>query len=74
MLRNMELTKMHRAITSEIVERADTLAKAMRPIVAAYRASADPGTSDLDREQPFNITVTLGALRDASIALAKWET
>lgn len=40
-----------------------TLRKAVKPIIAAYVKKVDPGTSDLDDEQPFHITVTLGDLR-----------
>lgn len=44
----------------------DALREALEPFVYAYLKAADPGTSDLDNEQPFHITVPLGACRRAS--------
>ena len=43
------------------------LAEALRPIAAAY--PNDPGTSDLDNEQP--VTITLGDVRKVWAALAR---
>jgi len=48
---------------------ATLLEDAFRPIVEAYLKQVDPGTSDLDNEQPFHITVPLGDLRRAHLAL-----
>lgn len=41
------------------------LLRAMQPFVEAYAAKDNPGWSDLDNEQPINISVTLGDLRRA---------
>ena len=45
------------------------LVKAARAICDEFDRRSDPGTSDLDREQPFHITVSLGVLRDMQSAL-----
>jgi len=46
----------------------DQLLTAIAPFAKAYEAAIDPGTSDLDNEQPFHLTVDLGACRKALIA------
>ena len=43
---------------------------ALRPFVADFDRQSDPGTSDLDNEQPMNIRVSLGDCRRARLALA----
>lgn len=48
------------------------LAKVARKFLDAFHE--DPGHSDLDREQPINITVTLGDLRDLRFALYEAES
>lgn len=44
------------------------LVRAMKPFVEAYMRGDNPGWSDLDNEQPINISVTLGDLRRAMSA------
>lgn len=46
------------------------LADALRPFVDAFAKVTNPGDSDLDDEQPYHITVTLGDLRRARRVLA----
>lgn len=50
-----------------VVKQRDALANALRIITAAY--PDDPGTSDLDNEQP--VTITLGDIRRVWAALAR---
>lgn len=46
-----------------------SLLKAAKAIATEFDRRSDPGTSDLDREQPFHITIPLGVLRDLRAAL-----
>lgn len=46
-----------------------SLQQAAKAICDEFDRRSDPGTSDLDREQPFHITTTLGVLRDLRGAL-----
>lgn len=45
--------------------REKRLLEALKPFVDAFLAKTIPGDSDLDNEQPYHITVTLGDLRRA---------
>lgn len=51
------------ATANRIADRLIELREAVLPILIAYRASDNPGNSDLDNEQPYHLTVTLGDLR-----------
>lgn len=51
-----------------IKQERDWLFAAIAPFAAAYEAASDPGTSDLDNEQPFHLTVDLGDCRAALAA------
>lgn len=44
-------------------DRIEDLEIALRPFVEAFAKVTNPGDSDLDNEQPYHITVTLGDLR-----------
>ena len=46
------------------------LKAALKPFADTYRKNADPGTSDLDNEQPVAWHVQLGAYRRASALMA----
>jgi len=46
-------------------QKIELLRAALRPFAEAYLAKSDPGTSDLDDEQPVAWHVPLGAWRRA---------
>lgn len=54
-------------LAAKLAVENEELVKALRPIAAAY--PDDPGTSDLDNEQP--VVITLGDVRRAWRALAR---
>lgn len=49
------------------------LRKAVKPIIAAYAETDNPGNSDLDNEQPYSVHVTLGDLRQLDRLLKHWR-
>ncbi len=49
----------------QLIVAAPDLYAALKPFADAFRAATNPGDSDLDDEQPYHITVTLGDLRRA---------
>lgn len=55
------------AARMRLMSAAGELAEALKPLARAY--SDDPGTSDLDNEQP--VRITLGDVRRAWAALSK---
>ncbi|MGH7472717.1 MAG: hypothetical protein ACREJW_02150, partial [Candidatus Methylomirabilales bacterium] len=58
------------AVFSNICHEKARLLQALRPFILAYRQEAEPiGDSDLDNEQPRNITITLGDCRTADALL-----
>ena len=54
-------------ITPDMIAAIPAMVEALQPIAAAY--SDDPGTSDLDNEQP--VRITLGDVRRVRAALGK---
>jgi hypothetical protein len=57
-----EAAKTENALMSALIKVTD----ALEPFVIAYGKSDNPGNSDLDDEQPYHVTVTLGDCRRAA--------
>lgn len=58
---------------ARLIAAAPTLLEALRTFVDAYAKNVDPGTADLDDEQPIAVRATLGDFRKAARALREAE-
>jgi hypothetical protein len=57
-----EAAKTENALMLALIKVTD----ALEPFVIAYGKTVNPGTSDLDDEQPYHVTVMLGDCRRAA--------